>query len=51
MSRATKELKEKRGQYFPPTAFLYYNEPLQLVKAKGTKVWDAEVREYLDAIG
>ncbi|PCJ16088.1 MAG: aspartate aminotransferase family protein [Candidatus Cloacimonadota bacterium] len=28
-----------------------YKEPIQLVKAKGTKVWDNEGNEYLDAIG
>jgi 4-aminobutyrate aminotransferase-like enzyme len=28
---------------------LFYREPLQLVRGLGTKVWDADGREYLDA--
>lgn len=51
MARTTDELRQGRGQYFLPTAALYYKDPLQLVKAKGTRVWDAEGNEYLDAIG
>ncbi len=51
MLESRSELKEKRAQYFLPTAVMYYREPLQLVKASGTKVWDAEGKEYLDAIG
>jgi 4-aminobutyrate aminotransferase-like enzyme len=45
------QLKENRAKYFIPTAVTYYKEPLQLVKARGTKVWDAQGNEYLDAIG
>jgi len=40
-----------RQQHFIPTAYHYYKQPLQLVKAKGCLVWDEQGREYLDAIG
>lgn len=45
------ELLEIRKKHFLPTAFLYYKNPIQLVKAKGNYVWDEEGKEYLDAIG
>lgn len=45
------ELLETRKNHFLPTAFLYYKNPIQLVKAKGNYVWDEEGKEYLDAIG
>lgn len=41
----------RRKEHFLPTALLYHNEPLQLVKAQGEYVWDADGRRYLDAIG
>jgi 4-aminobutyrate aminotransferase-like enzyme len=43
-------LKEKRKKYFTHSAIHYYKEPLYLTKAKGTKVWDHEGKEYIDAI-
>ncbi|MFN4150777.1 MAG: aspartate aminotransferase family protein [Candidatus Sericytochromatia bacterium] len=43
-------LKEKRKKHFAHTVVHYYKEPLHLVKAKGTRVWDSEGKEYLDAI-
>ena len=45
------EILETRKQNFPPTAFLYYKNPVQLVKAKGNYVWDEKGNEYLDGIG
>ena len=45
------ELKEKRKKLFAHSVFHYYSEPLHLVKAKGTSVWDADGKEYLDCIG
>lgn len=45
------EILNVRKNHFPPTAFLYYKNPLQLVKAKGNLVWDENGKEYLDAIG
>ncbi len=41
----------KRKKHFLPTALLYHNQPLQLVRAKGEYVWDEQGRRYLDAIG
>ncbi|GIW21829.1 MAG: aminotransferase [Candidatus Sericytochromatia bacterium] len=45
-----KSLKEKRKKYFTHTAIHYYKEPLYITKASGTKVWDSDGKEYLDAI-
>lgn len=45
------ELVEIRKKSFLPTAFLYYKNPLQLVKGKGSYVYDEKGTEYLDAIG
>ncbi len=45
------EILKIRKSNFPPTAFLYYKDPIQLVKAKGNYVYDENNKEYLDAIG
>lgn len=45
------EVLEIRKNNFPPTAFLYYKNPVQLTKAKGCIVWDEKGKEYLDANG
>lgn len=47
----TQELKEKRKKYLSHSIFHYYSEPLHLVKAKDTRVWDADGKEYIDCIG
>lgn len=44
-------LIDKRKHHFLPTAMLYHNKPLQLVKAQGEYVWDSQGQRYLDAIG
>lgn len=50
--KTTKEEALKvRKKHFPPTAFLYYKDPLMLVRAKGNYVYDENNKEYLDAIG
>lgn len=41
----------ERERSFLPTAYLYYQDPIQLVRAQGCHVWDSEGNEYLDAIG
>ncbi len=46
-----KELKEKRKKHLAHSVFHYYSEPLHLVKAQGTKVWDSDGKEYIDCIG
>lgn len=48
---STQELKERRKKSISHSVFHYYSEPLHLVKAKGTRVWDAEGKEYIDCIG
>lgn len=40
-----------RKKHFIKTANHYYEIPLQLVRARGSYVYDEEGREYLDAIG
>ncbi len=40
-----------RKSYVYPTKNTYYAEPIQPVRAKGSRVWDNEDREYLDVIG
>ncbi len=45
------EVREIRKDHFLPTAFLYYKNPLQLIKGKGCYVYDEKGNEYLDAIG
>lgn len=51
MENKTKDLIERRKKSLSYSVFHYYAEPLHLVKASGTKVWDAEGKEYLDCIG
>lgn len=45
------EVLEIRKKHFPPTAFLYYKNPIELVSAKGHHVYDDKGNEYFDAIG
>lgn len=45
------ELLDKRKKYLYPTKIPYYKDPIYLVRAKGTSVWDSMGREYLDLIG
>lgn len=40
-----------RKKHLIPTSLTYYQEPLQLVRAKGCEVWDEKGRRYLDAVG
>ncbi len=45
------EIQEIRKKHFISTAYHYYKEPLQLVKASGCYVYDEQGKKYLDAIG
>ena len=49
--RSNEELLNFRKDHFLPTATHYYKDPIQLVKAQDTYVWDSEGNRYLDAIG
>ena len=42
---------EKRRQHIFESKKIYFNNPLEMMKAKGCRVWDNEGKEYLDAIG
>ena len=46
---ATRALVERRARVMGPAYRLFYERPLQLVRGLGTRVWDADGREYLDA--
>lgn len=45
----TRDLIARRSRVMGSAYRLFYREPLQLVRGLGTKVWDADGREYLDA--
>jgi len=47
----TEEILELRKKHFLAPLVHYYKKPLQLVKAKGTYVYDEQGKEYLDCIG
>ena len=49
LDAATRELVERRARVMGSAYRLFYGHPLQLVRGEGTKVWDADGREYLDA--
>lgn len=51
MSESNEQLLATRRKHFIPTAVHYYKEPLHLVRAKGSYVYDEQGREYLDVIG
>lgn len=45
------EIRELHAKYLFPCTVNYYQESLPLVRGKGTSLWDAEGREYLDFFG
>lgn len=45
------KILKQREKYVYPTKVPYYKEPLHLVKAKGSYVWDDQGNKYLDVIG
>ncbi|NAZ77975.1 aminotransferase class III-fold pyridoxal phosphate-dependent enzyme [Kineococcus sp. T13] len=42
-------LVQRRRRVLGPSYRLFYRRPVHLVRGAGTRVWDAEGREYLDA--
>lgn len=44
-------IRELHRKYLFPAVMNYYQESLPLVRGKGTSLWDAEGREYLDFFG
>jgi 4-aminobutyrate aminotransferase-like enzyme len=49
LSAADTELVARRQRVLGPSYRLFYRRPVHLVRGAGTRVWDAEGREYLDA--
>lgn len=45
------EILSIRQRHFLPTANHYHKDPIHLVRAQGTHVYDASGKKYLDAIG
>ena len=45
------ELLERHRRVIPSWIALYYDEPIELVKGEGTRVWDSSGKEYLDFFG
>ncbi|HEY8370882.1 MAG TPA: aspartate aminotransferase family protein [Thermodesulfobacteriota bacterium] len=50
-SAQSAEIREKARRYFLPGAGHYYDEPLVAVRGEGSRLWDADGREYLDFFG
>jgi 4-aminobutyrate aminotransferase-like enzyme len=49
LDTATRDLVERRERVLGSAYRLFYDHPVQFVRALGTKLWDADGREYLDA--
>jgi 4-aminobutyrate aminotransferase len=45
------ELLERHRKVLPSWMLLYYEQPIELVRGEGTRVWDGAGREYLDFFG
>src|SRR5690606_16854317 len=45
------EIRDLHAKYLFPCTVNYYQESLPLVRGKGTSLWDADGREYLDFFG
>jgi 4-aminobutyrate aminotransferase len=45
------ELLARHRAALPEWIALYYDEPIELVRGEGTRVWDSAGREYLDFFG
>src|ERR687887_498987 len=45
------ELLARHREVLPNWIALYYDEPIELVRGEGTRVWDGAGREYLDFFG
>jgi 4-aminobutyrate aminotransferase len=45
------ELLARHKEVMPSWLLLYYDEPIELVRGEGSRVWDAAGKEYLDFFG
>jgi len=43
-----RELVERRGELLGPAYRLFYRHPVEIVRGRGARVWDADGVEYLD---
>ena len=48
LDAAKRDLVERRERALGTAYRLFYEEPIQFVRGSGTKLWDADGREYLD---
>jgi alanine-glyoxylate transaminase / (R)-3-amino-2-methylpropionate-pyruvate transaminase len=42
---------KKRQQYIYASKKIYFKEPVEIIRASGSRVWDSQNNEYLDGIG
>jgi 4-aminobutyrate aminotransferase len=49
--RDAAELLSRHREVMPNWLALYYEEPIELVRGEGTRVWDGAGKEYLDFFG
>jgi 4-aminobutyrate aminotransferase-like enzyme len=49
LDEATRALIERRARLLGPAYRLFYKEPIHFVRGKGSRLWDAQGNEYLDA--
>ncbi|HZD18128.1 MAG TPA: aspartate aminotransferase family protein, partial [Actinomycetota bacterium] len=45
------DLLARHKEVMPSWLLLYYDEPIELVRGEGTRVWDGSGKEYLDFFG
>src|SRR6185312_10994359 len=48
MRLVTEPLLDRHRAVLPSWLSLYYEQPIEIVRGSGRRVWDAEGREYLD---
>ena len=48
LSAPTRLLVERRNRSLGPAYRLFYDEPIEIVRGFGSKLWDAAGREFLD---
>jgi 4-aminobutyrate aminotransferase-like enzyme len=48
LSEPTRQLVERRNRSLGAAYRLFYDEPVEIVRGRGTKLWDAQGAEYLD---
>jgi 4-aminobutyrate aminotransferase-like enzyme len=49
LDERTRELVAARGERLGPAYRLFYQDPVHVVRGSGTKLWDPDGNEYLDA--